>query len=134
VQDEITEAIVASIEPQIYAAENFHAKHKPPDNMGAWELLMRALSHFWRVTQEDNVLAQSLLEKAIAIDPHYGQALGVMAASQTLGAYMGWADMLTAMQSGQNWCRDDGSGSLHRPRDRRAFGEPKVRAGFIIIG
>ena len=101
VQDEITEAIVASIEPQIYAAENFHAKHKPPDNMGAWELVMRALSHFWRVTQEDNMLAQSLLEKAIAIDPHYGQALGVMAANETLAAYMGWADTLTAIPAAE---------------------------------
>jgi len=61
--------------------------------MGAWELVMRALSHFWRVTQKDNALAQSFLEKAIAIDPHYGQALSVLATSQTFGAYMGWADM-----------------------------------------
>ena len=98
VQDEITEAIVASIEPQLYAAENFHAQRKPPDNIGAWELVMQALSHFWRVTQEDNAIAQALLEKAIAIDPHYGQALGVLAASETLGAYMGWADMLTSVQ------------------------------------
>jgi len=29
VQDEITEAIVAAIEPQLYAAENFHARRKP---------------------------------------------------------------------------------------------------------
>ena len=101
VQDEITEAIVASIEPQLYAAENFHAQRKPPDNMGAWELVMRALSHFWRVTQEDNALAQALLEKAIAIDPHYGQALGVLAASHTLGAYMGWADMPTAVAAAE---------------------------------
>ena len=31
VQDEITEAIVASIEPQLYVAENFHAKRRTPD-------------------------------------------------------------------------------------------------------
>jgi TolB-like protein/Tfp pilus assembly protein PilF len=102
VQDEITEAIVASIEPQLYAAENFHAKRKPPDNMDAWELVMRALSHFWRVTQEDNEVAQSLLEKAIAIDPEYGQALGVLATSQTLGAYMGWMDMATIVPVAQS--------------------------------
>src|SRR5213078_4173456 len=29
VQDEITESIVAAIEPQLYAAENFRAKRKP---------------------------------------------------------------------------------------------------------
>ena len=90
VQDEITEAIVASIEPQLYAAESFDAQREPPDSMDAWDLVMRALSYYWRVTRQDNLVAQALLEKATAIDPHYGQALGVLAASHTFSAYMGW--------------------------------------------
>ena len=98
VQDEITEAIVAALEPQLYAAENFRARRKPPDSMDAWDLVMRALSHYWRVTRQDNMVAQALLEKAIAIDPNYGQALGVLAASYTFSAHMGWADMATAVQ------------------------------------
>ncbi len=93
VQDEITEAIVAAIEPQLYAAENFHAQRKPPDSMDAWDLVMRALSHYWRVTRQDNVVAQALLEKAIAIDAHYGQALGLLAASYTFSGHMGWDEM-----------------------------------------
>ncbi len=97
VQDEITEAIVAAIEPQIYAAENFRAQRKPPDSMDAWDLVMRALSHYWRVTRQDNVVAQALLEKATAIDSNYGQALGVLATSHTFSAHMGWEDMATAM-------------------------------------
>ena len=96
VQDEITEAIVAAIEPQLYAAENFRARRKSPENMDAWDLVMRALSHYWRVTRQDNVVAQALLEKATAIDPGYGQAHGVLAASHTFSAHMGWADMATA--------------------------------------
>jgi TolB-like protein/Tfp pilus assembly protein PilF len=97
VQDEITEAIVAAIEPQIYAAENFRARRKPPNNMDAWDLVMRALSHYWRVTREDNVVAQALLEKAIAIDPDYGQALGVLATSHSFCAHMGWSDPAAAV-------------------------------------
>ena len=97
VQDEITEAIVAAIEPQLYAAENFRAKRKPPDSMDAWDLVMRALSHYWRVTRQDNVVAQALLEKAISIDSDYGQALGVLATSHTFSAHMGWEDMETAV-------------------------------------
>jgi tetratricopeptide (TPR) repeat protein len=93
VQDEITEAIVATIEPQLYAAEDFRARRKPPDSMDAWDLLMRALSHYWRVTRQDNVAAQALLEKATVIDPNYGRALGVLATSHTFSAHMGWADM-----------------------------------------
>jgi TolB-like protein len=93
VQDEITEAIVAAIEPQLYAAENFRAQRKSPENMDAWDLVMRALSHYWRVTRQDNVVAQALLEKATAIDPGYGQAHGLLAATHTFSAHMGWADM-----------------------------------------
>jgi TolB-like protein len=96
VQDEITEAIVAAIEPQLYAAESFRAKRKPPDSMDAWDLVMRALSHYWRVTRQDNVVAQALLEKATAIDPHYGQALGLLATSHMFSAHMGWSPMATA--------------------------------------
>jgi TolB-like protein/Tfp pilus assembly protein PilF len=93
VQDEITEAIVAAIEPQLYAAESFRARRKPPESRDAWDLVMRALSHYWRVTRQDNAAAQALLEKAIAIDPNYGQALGLLAANLTFSAYMGWAEM-----------------------------------------
>jgi TolB-like protein len=97
VQDEITEAITASIEPQLFAAENFHARRRTPDSMDAWGLVMQALSHFWRLTREDYIVAQELLEKAIAIDPNYGQALGVLATSHTFCAYNGWADMAIAV-------------------------------------
>lgn len=95
VQDEITEAIVAAIEPQLYAAENFRASRKPPDSMDAWDLLMRAMSHLWRVTRQDNVVAQALLEKAIAIDPNYGRAHGVLATCHSFCAHMGWEDIAT---------------------------------------
>jgi TolB-like protein/class 3 adenylate cyclase len=95
VQDEITEAVVAAIEPQLYAAENFRASRKPPDSMDAWELLIRGLSHFWRVTREDNVVAQALLEKAVTIDPNYGRARGVLATSHCFCIHMGWEDGAT---------------------------------------
>jgi tetratricopeptide (TPR) repeat protein len=65
--------------------------------MDAWDLVMRALSHYWRVTRQDNVVAQALLEKAISIDPHYGQALGVLATSHTFCAHMGWENMAESM-------------------------------------
>ena len=54
VQDEITDAIVTAIEPQIYAAENFRSRRKPPNSVDAWDLVMRALSHHWRVTRTDS--------------------------------------------------------------------------------
>jgi tetratricopeptide (TPR) repeat protein len=58
---------------------------------------VRALSHFWRLTREDYIAAQELLEKAIAIDSDYGQALGVLATSHAFCAYNGWADIAIAV-------------------------------------
>jgi tetratricopeptide (TPR) repeat protein len=65
--------------------------------MDAWDLLMRALSHFWRVTRQDNVVAQALLEKAVAIDPNYGRALGMLATSHFFCTHLGWEDAATVM-------------------------------------
>jgi TolB-like protein len=96
VQDEITEAIVAAIEPQLYRAENRRARRKPPENLDAWDLVMRALVHFWRMTREDNLAAKGLLEQAIAIDPNYAQAYAVLAVNHTFGAHMGWEPAATA--------------------------------------
>jgi TolB-like protein len=90
VQDEITNAIVAAIEPQLYAAEHFRAQRKPTDRLDAWDLVMRALWHFWRVTRADNAASQQLLEQAVAIDPGYGQAHAMLVVSHTFGASMGW--------------------------------------------
>ena len=96
VQDEITTSIVAAIEPQIYSAENFRARQKPPNSLDAWDLVMRALSHFWKVTQQDHATAQALLEQAITIDPDYGQALSVLAASHMRGVHLGWTEVAVA--------------------------------------
>ena len=122
VQDEITEAIVAAIEPQLYAAENFRAQRKPPDSLDAWDLVMRALSHFWRVTRQDNVVAQALLEKAISIDPNYGQALGLLATATCSCAHMGWGDMAAATPV----CRTRRARRDPR-RQRRPVGAPCAR-------
>ncbi|MDN4984391.1 winged helix-turn-helix domain-containing tetratricopeptide repeat protein [Bradyrhizobium arachidis] len=102
VQDEITERIVAAIEPQIHAAENFRTHRKPPASLDAWDLLMQALSHYWRITPQDHAVAQKLLERAIGIDPDYGQALAVLAASHMFGVHLGWAELATTAPIAEN--------------------------------
>jgi hypothetical protein len=44
VQDEITERVVAAIEPELYAAEQVRSQSKPPASLDAWECVIRALS------------------------------------------------------------------------------------------
>jgi TolB-like protein/cytochrome c-type biogenesis protein CcmH/NrfG len=101
VQDEIANAVVAAIEPQIHAAENFRAQRKPPASLDAWDLLMRALSHYWRITPDDHLAAQGLLQKALAIDPNYSQALALLAASHMFGVHLGWSELSTVVPAAE---------------------------------
>ena len=79
VQDEITERVVAAIEPELYAAENFRSWRKPPESLDAWECVMRALSLISQGTREANTEAERLCRRAIAIVPGYGQAHSLLA-------------------------------------------------------
>lgn len=97
IQDEITGAVVAAIEPQVWANESVRAQRKAPESLDAWDLVMRALSHYWRVTKADNLLARQFLEQAIALSPDYAQALAVYAVSTMFGAHMGWQDPAVAV-------------------------------------
>ncbi len=92
VQDEITQAIVATVEPKLYDAEHVRARRKAPENLDAWDLVMRALQHFWRMSREDNLLAQGLLEQAVAVDPDFAQAQSLLAVSSAFGVHNGWQD------------------------------------------
>jgi tetratricopeptide (TPR) repeat protein len=66
---------------------------------------MRALSHYWRVTRQDHVVAQALLEKAIALDPSYGKALGLLGTSYMFTAHMGWMEMASAISAAERAAR-----------------------------
>ena len=73
-QDEITERVIGTIEPELYAAENIRTQRKPPESLDAWECVIRALSALTQMTRESTAEAERLCRQAIAIAPNYGQA------------------------------------------------------------
>ena len=79
VHDEITERVVAAIEPQLYAAEHFRSQRKPPESLDAWECVIRALSSVGQGTRVGDMEAEGLCRRAIAIAPGYGQAHSLLA-------------------------------------------------------
>jgi adenylate cyclase len=79
VQDEITERVVAAIEPELYAAEQVRSQSKPPDSLDAWECVIRALSLIGQGTRAENTQAEVLCRRAIAIAPGYGRAHSLLA-------------------------------------------------------
>ena len=81
VQDEITRSVAAAIEPRLLAAEGVRALSRSADDLGAWELVARAQTHFWRLTRSDYETAIDALKQAVEAYPDYAPArslLGVL--------------------------------------------------------
>lgn len=74
VQDRITSMIVGTIEPELVRAEGLRLQSKPPDNMGAYDYLLRGLAFMHKVTPEDTKRGLACFERAIELDPNYGRA------------------------------------------------------------
>jgi TolB-like protein len=74
VQDRITSTIVGTIEPELVRAEARRVGAKRPDNMDAYDHLLRGLGHMYKLTPEDTHEALKCFESAIELDSKYGLA------------------------------------------------------------
>jgi adenylate cyclase len=73
-QDQVTASLVAAIRPNLFKAEVERALRRPPENLQAYDCVLRAASHLRRRSRADLVEAESLLQRAIEIDPNYAPA------------------------------------------------------------
>jgi adenylate cyclase len=78
-QDEMTEKIVAAIEPAISKAEIQRSRSKRPESLDAWDLCQRGWWHRYRNREEDYVEAIRYFEQALEKDPEFVSALAGMA-------------------------------------------------------
>jgi len=78
-QDEITKKVVAVIEPKLLEAEGTRSKSRSPEDLGAWDMVVRATSLFWRLTKADSESAMALLSRAVELYPDYAPAHSVLA-------------------------------------------------------
>jgi len=74
VQDEITEAIVAAIGPEIDQVKRDRTQRLAPDNLDSWESYQRGLWHLYHFTEADNAEAQRLFRLASARSPTFAPA------------------------------------------------------------
>jgi adenylate cyclase len=90
VQDEITERVVATVEPHLYVEEGFRAASKPPDSIDAWGLVARAVVMLNKFDREQNMEAQALLRRAIALEPTYARPHAVLGWATYWATYAYW--------------------------------------------
>ncbi len=74
IQDEVTSAIVATLRGRVEAATHERSKHKPTENMAAYEYVLAGKVMHHRSQRDANVEALRMLEKAIDLDPKYAHA------------------------------------------------------------
>jgi TolB-like protein/two-component SAPR family response regulator len=101
-QDDITQSVTAAIEPKLVAAEVVRSQRRSSENLGAWDLVMRALRHYWRMTTKDSEAAIAMLRQAVRQYPDYGPAHSLLAFALLVSGHVGWVP-----ESGESRYRSD---------------------------
>jgi adenylate cyclase len=91
-QDKVTESVVGAIEPSLRMAEIERSKRKPPGDMDAYDLYLRALPELNAMRPEQNKLALDYLHRAIELDPNYALALAHLAWAYEERPTRAWGD------------------------------------------
>src|SRR5262249_17923869 len=79
IQDELTMAVVAAVEPSLRQAEIERVKRKRPDSLDAYDLVLRAIPHVYPAMPDEAPMALALLGREINMDPNYALAHGFAA-------------------------------------------------------
>jgi adenylate cyclase len=95
VQDEITEAVVGAVEPELLRVEQQRATRKSPEATDAWDHHMRGMWRFHQFNPEDNVKAVHLLRQAIELDPGFAPGYAALSRVYTQRIAFEWSEDLT---------------------------------------
>jgi tetratricopeptide (TPR) repeat protein len=91
-QDRVAVSVAGVIEPALQAAESRRSAERPTSDLTAYDLYLRALASLYPITKERVVEALGLLERAIAIDRHYGPARSWAAVCHMSLVRDGWSE------------------------------------------
>ena len=89
-QDKITQKIVTALAVKLTPGEQQYVVRKETENTVAYDTLLKGWEHYRRFTPDDFAKALSYFEKAIELDPNYGQAHAALAQTYWRGSELGW--------------------------------------------
>jgi TolB-like protein/Flp pilus assembly protein TadD len=89
-QDRFTRRIVAALAVQLNAGEEEIVARKYTKNVAAYEAYLQGAEHLRRMTNEDLAKAVPFFEKAVELDPDFGQAYTRLAAVYQASLVTGW--------------------------------------------
>ncbi len=98
-QDEITQAIAAKVEPEFAKAEQRRVAQKSPTSLASWECYQRGVAALDQVTMEGMLRAREFFERAIELDPADSRAYSGMAYCLFFSVFTGFSE---ASEEGSN--------------------------------
>jgi adenylate cyclase len=78
-QDHVTSRVIGAITPKLEQAEIERVKRKRPENLGAYDLVLRALPHVYTSMPDGAAKALGHLDRALEMEPDYALAHGLAA-------------------------------------------------------
>jgi TolB-like protein/Flp pilus assembly protein TadD len=90
-QDEIVQKIVTTLKLQLTLSEQGVLARKTTDNLEAYDFLLRGLEYWFRFTQEANVQARQMYEKAIELDSQYAAAYASLGTTYYIAWIWRWS-------------------------------------------
>lgn len=122
VQAEIGDKVMAAIEPQLYVCEWIRAERKSPEDLNAWECMVRAL---WLMSSREKInacKARALLHKAVSLDTELAQAHSLLSIATTFGLHMGWVNRRETVPLAADLARNAISLNPYEPWAHAALG------------
>ena len=92
VQDDITHRVAGALALRVTSLELASSAAKPPNNLEAYDLVLRGRAQFSRLTRSGNAQARDLFERATALDPKYAPAYVALGQVNMLASNMGWTE------------------------------------------
>ena len=94
VQDDITQNVAGALAIKLSSIERQRSLAKPPENLQAYDYLLRGRDYYLRGTRADNSTARRMFETAIQLDPGYAEAYVGLGYTRLRAAFSGWTEQV----------------------------------------
>jgi TolB-like protein len=129
-QDRVATSVVGAIAPKLEQAEIERAKHKPTESLDAYDYFLRGMACVHRWTREANDQALEHFHRAIALDPEFAAAYGMMARCYSQRKVSGWVtDRVREIAEAGHYARE--AGRIGRD-DPVALGTGGIALAYVV--
>jgi adenylate cyclase len=91
-QDRLSEKIITTVAPHVRGAEMRRALRERPENLDAYDLMLRGLDLLYRLKRNRFDLAREMFERATALDPDYATPYALTALWYAIRVGQGWSE------------------------------------------